>query len=350
MGVYQQRQDLLTQTGIGAGLVESGFDDVQGFVQLFLHPVDTVKAIGKLIDDPQVLAGYPAEVRQQLQEKLARVETALIEGGDDNAMQLGRDLGELVWDVGGLVTGVGGVAKGGVKLAKAGVKLGTDKLEQMAERQTLKNLEWAAKDGPYSASQPAGYGSQTVTLNGQTVKNPGDFSSMLPESAVKPPLRVVEMESGSKGDWAKGLNKPEPNTVYKVDGDKVYRTDELGRVDKVESTLTLNTKDRNKYQQCKAGKCGVEGDEGGHLIASIFNGPGESLNILPMNGNLNKGAWKVMENEWASALKKGDSVSVKIEPNYTGSSVRPDSFTVDYQIGRGRPVQEIFINAPGAYD
>jgi len=346
-GFISKRQDLLTQTGIGAGLVESGFDDVQGFVQLFLHPVDTVKAIGKLIDDPQVLAGYPAEVRQQLQEKLARVETALIEGGDDNAMQLGRDLGELVWDVGGLVTGVGGVAKGGVKLAKAGVKLGTDKLEQMAERQTLKNLEWAAKDGPYSASQPAGYGSQTVTLNGQTVKNPGDFSSMLPESAVKPPLRVVEMESGSKGDWAKGLNKPEPNTVYKVDGDKVYRTDELGRVDKVESTLTLNTKDRNKYQQCKAGKCGVEGDEGGHLIASIFNGPGESLNILPMNGNLNKGAWKVMENEWASALKKGDSVSVKIEPNYTGSSVRPDSFTVDYQIGRGRPVQEIFINAPG---
>ncbi len=34
----------------------------------------------------------------------------------------------------------------------------------------------------------------------------------------------------------------------------------------------------------------------GHLIASVFNGPGERLNLLPMNGNLNKGAWKAMEN------------------------------------------------------
>lgn len=40
----------------------------------------------------------------------------------------------------------------------------------------------------------------------------------------------------------------------------------------VEATLSPNVKDRNGYQQCKAGKCGLDGDEGGHLIASIFNG------------------------------------------------------------------------------
>lgn len=27
---------------------------------------------------------------------------------------------------------------------------------------------------------------------------------------------------------------------------------------------------------------------GGYLIASIFNGPGEKLNLVPMDGNLNK--------------------------------------------------------------
>ncbi|HGX8801968.1 TPA: DNA/RNA non-specific endonuclease, partial [Escherichia coli] len=45
--------------------------------------------------------------------------------------------------------------------------------------------------------------------------------------------------------------------------------------------LVASKSDRNTYQQCKAGKCGSSGDEGGHLIASIFNGPGEKLNLVP---------------------------------------------------------------------
>lgn len=83
------------------------------------------------------------------------------------------------------------------------------------------------------------------------------------------------------------------------------------------------------------------------MIASIFNGPGERLNLLPMNGNLNKGAWKRMENQWASALKEGKSVGVKIEPVYAGGSVRPEEFTVTYQIGSERPIIETFVHSAG---
>ncbi|WP_204923296.1 DNA/RNA non-specific endonuclease [Pseudomonas syringae] len=128
--------------------------------------------------------------------------------------------------------------------------------------------------------------------------------------------------------------------MYKVDGNKVYQTDELGRVDKVESSLSLNRNDRNTHQQCVAGKCGIDGDEGGHLIASIFNGPGVRLNLLLMNGNLNKGVWKFMENKWASALKEGKSVDVKVEPVYNGQSVRPEKFAVTYKMGSERLVRE----------
>lgn len=95
-----------------------------------------------------------------------------------------------------------------------------------------------------------------------------------------------------------------------------------------------------------AGTCGVVGDEGGHLSASIFNGPGERLNLLPMNGNLNKGTCKTMENTWASALKEGKQVGVKIEPVYSGQSVRSDSFNVD-SIGGARPKEIVFKNSPG---
>ncbi|EOW2402474.1 hemagglutinin repeat-containing protein [Cronobacter turicensis] len=153
--------------------------------------------------------------------------------------------------------------------------------------------------------------------------------------------------SGRKGNWSKELNNPLPNKTYKVDGNKIYVTDNHGRVASVEADLSLLTKDRNKYQQCKAGKCGVSGDEGGHLIASIFGGLGEKLNIVPMNGNLNKGAWKQMENTWATALKEGKQVKVKIDPVYSGSSVRPDKFTIQYQIGNNKPIRETFQNAPG---
>ncbi|MEN7460489.1 DNA/RNA non-specific endonuclease [Pantoea dispersa] len=138
-----------------------------------------------------------------------------------------------------------------------------------------------------------------------------------------------------------------PNKTYKVDANKTYVTDNNGRVASVEADLSLLTKERNTYQQCKAGKCGVAGDEGGHLIASIFGGMGEKLNIVPMSGNLNKGAWKQMENTWASALKEGKQVNVKIDPVYSGTGGRPESFNVIYSINGGRPIEKTFINAPG---
>ncbi|WP_342755385.1 hemagglutinin repeat-containing protein [Pantoea sp. MBD-2R] len=166
----------------------------------------------------------------------------------------------------------------------------------------------------------------------------------LPASAEK---NVVIVDSGQKGAWNKNLNKPEPNTIYQVDGNKTYYTDELSRTTNVTASLSLSKSDRNTYQQCKAGKCGSTGDEGGHLIASIFNGPGEKLNLVPMNGNLNKGAWKQMENSWATALKDGRKIDVNIQPIYSGNNTRPDRVIVQYSIDGSRPVNVDFKNSPG---
>ncbi|EHJ6824682.1 contact-dependent inhibition toxin CdiA [Escherichia coli] len=160
-------------------------------------------------------------------------------------------------------------------------------------------------------------------------------------------LEKLMLDSGGKGNWSKELNNPQPNKVYHVDGDKIYKTDAQARPSQVEATLSPNVKDRNGYQQCKAGKYGLDGDEGGHLIASIFNGPGEKLNLVPMDGNLNKGAWKQMENTWAKALGEGKEVKVNIQPSYIGDSVRPAKFKVVYSIDGGRPIEKVFNNAPG---
>ena len=166
-----------------------------------------------------------------------------------------------------------------------------------------------------------------------------------------PPRKQIELEPGQKGSWNKKLNgKLEPNTDYKV-GNKIYKTDELGRVKRVTGELKLNKHDRNYYQQGKAGKAdgikdGKVHDDGGHLISSRHDGAGEQINYVPMNSNLNRGEWKKMENKWNNALKEGKKVEIDIQPIYKGNSNRPEVFSVKYWVD-GKKKTAFFENKPG---
>uniref|UniRef100_UPI001C97D312 DNA/RNA non-specific endonuclease n=1 Tax=Fluviispira vulneris TaxID=2763012 RepID=UPI001C97D312 len=155
---------------------------------------------------------------------------------------------------------------------------------------------------------------------------------------------VIGLTSGKKGSWNIELNNPKPNKIYNVDNTQTFETDHLGRAIRVEGTILPASKDRNTYQQNKVGKLGNPADEGGHLIATILGGPGEKINLVPMDGNLNKGEWKKMENLWATAKKEGKEVNVKIEPTYSGDSKRPEKFRVEYLISGDRPVEIFFKN------
>ena len=64
------------------------------------------------LDVAQLSVSYPERPRPSVD----RVTLALEVGGDEHAMQLGRDLGEIVWQAGSIATGVGGAAKAGVPL------------------------------------------------------------------------------------------------------------------------------------------------------------------------------------------------------------------------------------------
>ena len=164
---------------------------------------------------------------------------------------------------------------------------------------------------------------------------------------------IIELSPGSKGSWTKALNgKLEPNHKYKV-GDHLYETDELGRVNRVSGKLDLTTRDRNTYQQGKSAKengikDGLIDDDGGHLVASIFDGAGEQINYAPMNSNLNRSAWKRMENTWGKALKipPPKEVKIDIKPIYEGASKRPEAFKVRYWIN-GKKKTKFFKNEPG---
>jgi DNA/RNA non-specific endonuclease len=139
--------------------------------------------------------------------------------------------------------------------------------------------------------------------------------------------------SGKKGTWNKELNqKLDPNADYHANGYK-FSTDAKGRVSSVEGQLVMSAADRAKYQQGVAGRADrLTDDEGGHLIASIFNGPGEAVNLKAMNGNFNKGAFRDLERTLADAVASGKKVTVRIDVVHNGDATRPDGFVVEFVI------------------
>lgn len=151
-----------------------------------------------------------------------------------------------------------------------------------------------------------------------------------------------KVSGGKKVDLA-------PNVKYKSPSGHAYTTDEFGRITSVEGELKLGNAPRNKdAQRTIGGKDRLPDDDGGHLIASEFNGSGEIDNLVPMNAKLNRsgGKWRSLEGEWEKALKAGQKVSVKIEPVYNGESMRPIKFDIEYTID-GKTKNVILNNQSG---
>ncbi len=160
-------------------------------------------------------------------------------------------------------------------------------------------------------------------------------------------LEVIREVPGVKGAWNDGLNTSlKPGAVYLLDNGHAYMTDALGRVSKAEGLLDVTKMDRNAYQQLMAGKVGGEGYEGGHLIATLFGGAGEKINLIPQLAAVNRGEFRVLEKEWADAIRAGKEVKVEVSPIYLGSSKVPDTVVARWWVN-GVPEQRIFPNKPG---
>jgi hypothetical protein len=150
---------------------------------------------------------------------------------------------------------------------------------------------------------------------------------------------MIKAKGGQTGAWNDLLNKPPvPDHKYLIDN-YLYETDAAGRVKRVSGVLEDIERGRLTSQQTGsvALKEGLPGDEGGHLLAQILNGPGEQINYLPQKESLNQGAWKTMEMMWRDELRAGSKVTVDIRPSFTGGSKRPNKFDVEYWIEKTNP-------------
>ncbi|MFM7334853.1 MAG: DNA/RNA non-specific endonuclease [Tabrizicola sp.] len=107
---------------------------------------------------------------------------------------------------------------------------------------------------------------------------------------------------------------------------------------------------QNNYRQRIAGgECRQPDDCGGHLIAAVFGGAGEAVNLVPMDKALNGagGQWYRLEQEWLDALETGKDVKVNIQPVYAGGNARPDLFQVSYSINGVERTRTIYNTPTG---
>ena len=89
-------------------------------------------------------------------------------------------------------------------------------------------------------------------------------------------------------------------------------------------------KGRLKHKTNTYGK--IKGDHSGHIFGDRFGGSPELDNLVSQAQRVNLSEYKIIENEWARALDRGDKVTVDIHINYSSSSSRPISFDVKYTV------------------
>lgn len=118
---------------------------------------------------------------------------------------------------------------------------------------------------------------------------------------------------------------------YEINGYS-YQTDSEGRIASVSGQLHLKTEEERLPIRGSLHTIGrgyeLKTDERGHLIGDIFGGGNDMGNIVAMDGNVNRSAYKKLENKWRKELESGSSVEVKIKPIYEGDSARPSQFAI----------------------
>lgn len=155
----------------------------------------------------------------------------------------------------------------------------------------------------------------------------------------------LEKAFSSKGADAEGSGKAveakqfdeagnlKPNIQYKSgEYGYSYETDEMGRINKFETEdLQLtNRTERLDHNPNTPGK--ADGDHAGHLAGDRFGGSPELDNLVSQSSNVNLSQYKKIENQWATAIKDGKQVKVKVDVEYTGDSLRPSKFNIQYEI------------------
>ena len=148
---------------------------------------------------------------------------------------------------------------------------------------------------------------------------------------------------GTHMEVVDGIKVLKPSIVYLKNG-YTYYTDADRNITKVSGIIELNDAKRiPSAQKAIVQQTGIPGeDQGGHLIAKIFNGSGDIDNLVAMDRVVNQSEYRRVENAIKKAVMEGNVVSVEIEVIRNGSK-RPSGFKFSYSVN-GEPTAKYNIS------
>jgi hypothetical protein len=300
-----------------------------------------------------------------------------------NPLDMAKGAADAIGDVASGGADAFGDALNAAKTAAAGMSVsdighlaldGVGMIPVVGEVADLANGAWYAAEGDWAnAALSAGAAipfAGNVATGAKWVKRGIDVADTISDG-VKAADKVADgakaLDKAADGakvakaaDDAPKASKVAPNaTVSRTEGKNefTWKTDSEGRFSSGEATLKEDfgggkrPKTETDAQKDAAAK-GKAGDQGGHMFAYRFTkGQGE-INLVPQDANLNVGAWKKMENEFADWVNTGKDVNVEVVAKRSGSD-RPDTFRVSYEVtdpSSGKVIYENskrFDNAPG---
>ncbi|MFC0627892.1 DNA/RNA non-specific endonuclease [Kribbella deserti] len=149
---------------------------------------------------------------------------------------------------------------------------------------------------------------------GNAVELSIDLSDAKPDAGPLQQDRALIELSTRQPDHLPTLSAPPPNAHVRVDSKFAYDTDEDGRVVSAEASLDLidlaHPRDSNAQRKL-IGK--LPGDHAGHIFARIFQGPGGTMNLVPMQGDrVNLSQYKMLENHWRRIIDAGGTVDISV--------------------------------------
>ena len=143
---------------------------------------------------------------------------------------------------------------------------------------------------------------------------------------TKPQLRKLSTSAAVSSDSNAHRPKPASPIVQTIHANGyAFALDAQHRTRTVTGTLTNGPRSkRSRSMQSGAGRPDrLPTDDGGHYIATRFNGPREKFNHFAQDSNVNRGRYRALENDWARDLGHGKKVVVDIRPRFKNASARP---------------------------
>lgn len=239
----------------------------------------------------------------------------------------------------------------------------TDTAEDIAEDSPEESSIDTPEDIPEDVSEDVSEDTSSDTEKGSSEVN--EDVADIPEDSEQPSEQSEEAQDEELiPPVAERPNEPIDNTAdklfeeypFKEDGtlkenikykagefDYNYETDDQGRITNfhTDNLQLTDREDRLSHDSDTPGK--EEGDHAGHLAGDRFGGSPEIDNLVSQSSDVNLSQYKKIENEWADAIKNGQSVKANVDVNYEGGALRPSEFLVKYEVDGERSL-EIILN------